>query len=104
MEHPYLASGGAEAMISPPGIFVDGTPEVSETAGELVGKLRQEQFDGAQKAEHRDRLWEVPVTTAVEGRALVPSHGECRYCNDRNSPGALVTSQSTGHFQPGYFG
>jgi hypothetical protein len=54
--HPYLASGGAEAMISPPGIFVDGTPEVSATAGELVGKSRQERFDSTQETEHRDRF------------------------------------------------
>ena len=43
-------------MISPPGIFVYGIPEVSETAGELVGKSRQERFNGAQEAENRDRF------------------------------------------------
>src|SRR6266478_7543907 len=31
-------------------LFVDGTPEVNEAGGELVGKSRQERFDRTQKA------------------------------------------------------
>jgi hypothetical protein len=34
----------------------------------------------------------------------MPSHGKCRYCNDRNPLGAVVTSESAGHFQSGYAG
>ena len=37
-------------------LFVDGTPEVNEAGGELVGKSRQERFDRTQKAKDRDRF------------------------------------------------
>jgi len=56
VRHGHTHIWRPEAMISPPGIFVDGTPEVSATAGELVGKSRQERFDSTQETEHRDRF------------------------------------------------